>query len=402
MLGNALYGPFLVLSLSNLFRLGYFEIGVIIVLLTVFQLPFFLLGGFASDRFGRRPLILLGLAGEATVTAVLAYGFLTQALDLVLVDAFVGGTLGATCGPAFSAYIADLSAGSVRTRAYTWYRIAFNAGYSAGVALGGILVAAWGFGGAVAAASVIIGFTAIALLLELRPSPYDERLASGRAAPREAPSPPGPAPRRHGLGESLRAMGRDPAVLEVAIAFTLGSFIASQWGVIFPLFVHNVLGIGYSLLGVGLALNGLVVVFGQSSTTSWAIGRRHTSLAALGLALYAAAFLGLGAAGTFLIFPTAVFFVAVVVLTVGENVAAIPAGTLPSNLAPEEDRGSYNGAFQLFGQIGFLASTLAGTSVLAITSSPLLIWAILTLPAVPAIVLFRVAAARIPASADTA
>jgi MFS family permease len=406
MLGNALYGPFLVLSFSNLFGIGYLEIGVIIVLLAIVQLPFILVGGAAADRLGRRPLILFGLAGEAATTGVLAYAFLQHSIVLVLIDAVAGGIIGAISGPAFSAYIADLAEGSVRTRAYTWYRIAFNAGFSAGVALGGILVAAWGFAGAVAAASAIIGVTCGALALELRPSPYDHDLTLRRGSPSSSPSAPvATEPARapsHGMRGSLGVLARYRGALQVALAFLLASFVATQWSVIFPLFVHNVLGIGYSLLGIGLALNGLVVVFGQSSTTSWAIGRKHTTLGILGLALYATAFLTLGAAGSFVIFPTAVFFLAVVVLTFGENVLAIPSGTLPSNLAPPGEVGTYNGAFQVFGQLGFLASTLAGTAVLAATAQPLLIWAVLTLPAIPAVLLLRSADAHIPASANRA
>ena len=46
----------------------------------------------------------------------------------------------ATTGAAFPAYIADWESGSERTRGFTWYHISFNAGFAAGVALGGILV----------------------------------------------------------------------------------------------------------------------------------------------------------------------------------------------------------------------------------------------------------------------
>jgi len=156
------------------------------------------------------------------------------------------------------------------------------------------------------------------------------------------------------------------------------------------------------LLGAGLALNGLVVVFGQTATTESVIGRRHTSIAIMGIGLYVVAFLGLGAAGLFGFGPTIVFFVAVVVLTFGENLVTIPQATLPSNIAPAGEVGSYNGAFGAVGGIGFIVSVLVGTVVLSLTSNPLVIWLLLVTPAVPAFLLFRDAGHRIPAAANRA
>jgi MFS family permease len=399
-LGSALYAPFLVLSLYELFGIGYLEIGILVVLLGLAQLPFVLLGGTAADRFGRSRLILAGLPSEAGFTAILAVAFALHDLDLVVLDAFVAGMLGAFTGPAFSAYIADLAVGSVRTQAFSWYRIAFNAGFSAGVTLGGLLLAAFGFTVAVAVAAIVIGTVALLLAVALGSSPYDLRLREGAVALRTpATSPPHAA--RGGPGTLTRLL-RDRTAMELAVAFALASFVASQWSVIFPLFVHNVLGVGYALLGIGLALNGLVVVLGQSATTSWSIGRRHTSLAAVGLVLYCAAFLVLGVVGTLGWYVGAIFLVAVVVLTFGENLLAIPATTLPSNLAPADAIGGYNGAFQLFGQLGFLASTLAGGVVLAAALAPWLLWVVLALPAVPALLLLGHAGHRLPEGPNTA
>jgi hypothetical protein len=160
--------------------------------------------------------------------------------------------------------------------------------------------------------------------------------------------------------------------------------------------------VSYSLLGIGLALNGIVVVVGQSPTTESVLGWRHTTIAMLGIVLYGVAFVGLGAAGLWNVVPVVVFFLSVVVLTLGENLEAIPSATLPSNLAPKEEIGSYNGAFGAFGTLGFLLATLAGGVVLATVTNPLLIWVVLSVPAVPAVILLRHAAGRIPAAANRA
>lgn len=395
MLGNALYGPFIALYLHNVLSIGYVELGLVIVFIGTIQIPFGVFGGLISDRMPRKTLMIIGLASEAGLTALLAYAFSIESLILAIAAATVGGSISSMAGPAFSAYIADFVEGSERTRGFTMYRIGFNAGYAAGVALGGLFITVIGFAGGVAIAAGIIAVAAGILYVFLEPSARDRDKGLKASLAASAAAPPLATPRRS-LSDSMRVLAKDRVALEVALAFALASFVAAQWAIIFPLYVHNILGVSYTLLGVGLALNGLVVVFGQSATTESVIGWRHTTIGLLGLILYGIAFLGLGAAGLWNTVPVVVFFVSVVVLTLGENLVAIPSSTLPSNLAPKEEVGSYNGAFNAFGAIGFLTATLAGGVVLAFVTNPLLIWIILLIPAVPAIVLLRHAGGRIP------
>ncbi|MCI4331027.1 MAG: MFS transporter [Thermoplasmata archaeon] len=402
-LGNALYFPFLALFLHGVLAVGYLELGVIFFAVGVVQLPFNIAGGLWTDRYGRRRWIILGLVAEALATAGLAYAFDLRSLAGAIVAGTLGGMVISAAGPATSAYVADLAEGSERTRGFTFLRIGFNAGYSAGVTLGGILISLFGFAPAVAVAAVVIAAGAALVALVVDPSPFDVELHAGRAASRRSPS--------SGTGErvptppiaaSLRALLRDRVALEVALAFAFAALFVGQWAFTFPLFVRNVLGIPYSLLGVGLAINGLVVVFGQTLTTQSVLGRRHTTIAIAGVALYAVAFIGLGAAGLWSVYPVAAFFAAVVVLTVGENLVTIPQSTLPSNLAPQGEVGLYNGAFATVGGAGFLGSIVLGGWVLSVTANPLLIWVLLALPAIPAVILLRHAAGRMPLEHDRA
>jgi MFS family permease len=401
MLGNALYNPFLALFLVNVLGISYLEVGGLIAGVGVALLPFNFLGGLLTDRVGRRRLILLGLVGEAAATAGLAYAFAVRSLPEAVGAALAGGAITSVAAPAFSAYIADFAQGAERTRGFTFYRVGFNAGYSAGVTLGGLLIASIGFAGAVGVATIIIACGAAFLAFTLAPSPHDLRLREGTSTPLQPSSLPSGKPAR-GMLESLHLLARDRTALELLLAFALAALVVGQWGVTFPLYVHNVLDIPYSLLGIGLALNGLVVVFGQTATTERVIGRRHTTIAMLGVGFYLVAFLGLGTAGLFELFPVVVFFAAVVVLTVGENLITIPSATLPSNLAPAGEIGSYNGAFGMVGGAGFIVSVLLGGAVLGYTANPLTIWLLLLLPAIPAVVLFRHAARRLTPVQDTA
>ena len=401
MLGNALYSPFLALYLVNVLHLTYLDVGIIIAAVGVSLLPFSIVGGLLADRMERKRLLVIGLAGEACSAAGLAYAFAVQSLPGAIGAALAGGIVASIGAPASSAYIADFTEGSERTRGFTFYRIGFNAGYSAGVTIGGLLIASIGFAGAVAVATVIIAGGVVFIGLTLDPSPRD--VARRREPPPDLPplavGRPEPAPR---IADSFRLLARDRVALELLLAFGLAALVVGQWGVTFPLYVHNVLGIPYSLLGVGLALNGLVVVFGQTATTESVIGWRHTTIAILGITLYGLAFLGLGAAGWAAVAPVWVFFAAVVVLTIGENLVTIPQQTLPSNLAPAAELGSYNGAFAMVAGAGFILSVLLGGIVLEATTNPLFVWVLLLVPAVPALLLFRHAARRLPLEKDRA
>jgi MFS family permease len=397
--GAALYNPFLALFLYSVMHVGYFDIGVIFVGVGAVQLPFGIAGGLWTDRVGRRKLIVLGLGTEAILTTALAYSFDVRSLALAIAAAAVGGSILAATGAAYSAYMADWSTGSDRTRAFTWYRISYNAGFAAGVSLGGILVGFVGFTGALLVAAAVIAGATVFVSALIQPSPFDRRLRE-RATPSSAA--PDASPSGRSLRQSFSILSRDRVALLVATAFALTWLTASQWQVTFGLFAHNKLGISYSLLGIGFALNGVIVVVGQSFTTESLIGYRHTSIAILGTLLYVIGFLLLGVSALWMLLPEGIFLAAVVVLTVGENCQAIPTTTLPSNLAPSGEVGSYNGAFNTFLSAASLAAVFFGGAVLSAVPNPLWEWVVMVLPAIPGVILLRLAARRIRPEIDRA
>jgi MFS family permease len=183
---------------------------------------------------------------------------------------------------------------------------------------------------------------------------------------------------------SIAILGRDRPFLAFCVAVAFCELTVGQWGTIFPLYVNTVLGIPYAILGAGLALNGLVVVFGQTPMTRASLGHRHTSLFLLSLVAYAGAFFLFGVVGQFSFFLIPSFFAVVFVLTLGENLGSIPAMTLPSNLAPPSEIGAYNGLFSAIVGLGYLAAPILGGAVIGASSSPLVVWSVLTAPAIPA------------------
>lgn len=91
--------------------------------------------GMMSDRFGRRPILLISLAG-------LAIDFLFMALAPSLAWLFVGRIINGLTAASFStanAYVADVTPPDKRAKAFGWMGSAFSFGFLVGPALGGFL-----------------------------------------------------------------------------------------------------------------------------------------------------------------------------------------------------------------------------------------------------------------------
>ena len=379
--GLSLVLPYVALYLRNILGLAYVEIGVLVAALGVLPLAVYPFGGAIADRLGRRKLFLASLVLESASVLGTGWAMRLHLLPGVLGFGAAVSLAGALGGPALSAYVADLTSGSERTEGFTWFRIGWNIGFTAGVFSGGSLIGLLGFSNVgLLAGGVLVGSTAF-LAAGLDPSPYDRDRALGRPRPSVALDHRGAAP------GTWRVLLSDRVFLAFCLTFAVASLSVNQWATTFPLYANTVLRLPYSEIGIGLALNGVLVVVAQRPTTRAALGHRHTSLFLLGVLLYVGGFLLFGIVALVPALVLGGFLVAVVVLTMGENVLSIPGSTLPSNLAPAGEVGAYNGAFFAITGVGQVLATTFGGLVLSWGLSAPATWTILMLPAVPALAL---------------
>jgi len=110
--------------------------GFVVSAFTVAQLLSSPLWGRFSDRFGRRPALLIALSASAI--AYLIFGF-AHSLSMLLLSRIVQGAGGGTVG-VIQAYVADATPPEQRARALGWLSAATNLGVALGPVLGSAAV----------------------------------------------------------------------------------------------------------------------------------------------------------------------------------------------------------------------------------------------------------------------
>ena len=237
------------------------------------------LQGVLSDRFGRRPLILLSNLGLGVDYVLMATA---PTLGLLLLGRVLSGISAASISTS-TAYIADVSSPEQRARRFGLISIAFGIGFTLGPAIGGMLatiglrVPFW----TAAALSLLNAAYGFAVLPESLPIDRRAPFAWRRASP---------------IG-SLGLLRSAPGLLGLA-AVNLLSFLARQ--VLPSVFVlyggyrysFGERAIGFTLAGVGVSsaiVGGLLV----QPAIRW-LGERRTLL--LGLLAGAVGFAAFGLA----------------------------------------------------------------------------------------------------------
>lgn len=154
MVGLAMIVPLLPYYATE-FGASALVVGLLISAFSIAQLACAPVWGRLSDRYGRRPAILAGLA--VTAAAYVLFGF-ARSIPLLLFARLVQGLGGGTIG-VVQAYVADASASTERTKSLGWLSAVTSLGAVAGPALGSGLDAAGG------PKAVGLGAAALALLV---------------------------------------------------------------------------------------------------------------------------------------------------------------------------------------------------------------------------------------------
>jgi len=207
--------------------------------------------GRVSDRYGRRPALLVGLAASAI--AYVIFGF-AHTLWVLFMSRFVQGLGGGTTGVA-QAYVADTMAPSERAKALGWLSAATSLGVIVGPAVGSFATRAGESGpGLVAAALCVINVIfAWKWLPESRVLQTHVTTESGRHIP-----PPQPRPVRDAMWEVIRHPRRPVAQLIWIYAVAMVAYNSTP--PVFSLYLSYKFGVTEQNIGYFFIMFGAVGV----------------------------------------------------------------------------------------------------------------------------------------------
>lgn len=114
-------------------------LGMLMASFSAMQLVFSPLWGKLSDRIGRRPVLMIGLAGSVVFYVLFGWATVEQSYALLLLSRIGAGIAGATISTA-QAYIADSTSLKERPRGMTLIGMAFGLGFTFGPLFGFLAV----------------------------------------------------------------------------------------------------------------------------------------------------------------------------------------------------------------------------------------------------------------------
>ena len=145
------------------------EVGVIMASYSLMQFVFAPAWGALSDRIGRRPVLLVSLAGAAASYGIFAIGSAMSgraALGVILLSRLFAGICGANVTVA-QAYIADITTPAERSKKMGLIGMAFGLGFIVGPALAVVSQSMFGVSGPGWTASAICGVNFLLALVRL-------------------------------------------------------------------------------------------------------------------------------------------------------------------------------------------------------------------------------------------
>jgi DHA1 family tetracycline resistance protein-like MFS transporter len=296
--------------------------GLLAAAYALMQFVFAPLVGALSDRFGRRPVILLALVGMAINYVLLAFA---PSLAWFALGRMVAGAFGATFSAA-GAYLADVTPPEKRAQAFGLIGAAFGVGFITGPAIGGVLGAVdLRLPFVVAAVLSLADFLFAYFALPESLAPANRKRFNLRRA-----NPVG----------ALREMAKYSSVFGLMAIFVLAVFASRVAEMTWVLFTSYRFDWGPTETGLSLAMVGVEALVSQSGLVRVVVPRLGERRAVLmGLAVTALVFTlyGLVPAG-WMLFPV------MALSAFGWTVAQPAVQALLSQAVPANEQGLLQGA----------------------------------------------------------
>jgi DHA1 family tetracycline resistance protein-like MFS transporter len=295
-------------------------------LMTVYSLAQFLLSpiwGRLSDRFGRRPILLLSLVG--TVVSMTLLGF-ASSLFWLFAGRIFAGIFTANISTAY-AYVADVTSEKDRAKGMGMVGAAFGLGFIFGPVIGGIL-SRYGFGMPMFVAAGLAAINLVFAYFRLREPASSQ---ATRAANRT---------KRFDLEMIRSAFSDRRTALAIGLFFIL-TLAVTQMEVVFAIYMKSLFGFDAEQAGYALAAMGFIMVMMQGGFIG-PLSRKfgELNLIRIGFAICTAALLAFAQSATA---GGAVGFLCL--LAVGHGMLHPSLSSLASLGAPRASHGGVMGVY---------------------------------------------------------
>jgi multidrug resistance protein len=315
-------------------------VGALVAAFSVAQLLSAPAWGWLSDRYGRRPAILVGLLFSAAAYVIFAFA---GSLWLLFLSRIIQGLGGGTIA-VVQAYVTDITEGKDRAKALGWLSAVTSLGAVVGPALGSLLIRVGGHtapGLGSATLCVLVSVFAWRYLRESRTTTAQQRALT--------------MPHRSGVDaiRSVLAHPKEPASRLIWIyAIAIGAFYGTT--PLLPLILSERLGINEQNVGYFVMYLGGIGVIVRTGV----LGRMiewlgEARLARLGLVCLAA---GLALVARITSYPT--MLVSMTLMPLGTAFIFPCVTAMLSRVVPQTERGLYMGVQHTFGGISRVAFPL--------------------------------------------
>ena len=313
-------------------------VSILIMMFSVAQLVSAPMWGRVSDRYGRRPALMIGLGASSIAYIIFAYA---NSIELLFLCRIVQGAGGGTVG-VIQAYVADATAPKDRAKALGWLSAATNLGVVIGPAIG---TASLGLG-ARAPGLVAASISAVNMVFAWYYVTETHDAAAVTASGKKVTH----------TREAVRRVVSHPAEpasrLIWIYAITMGAFQGMTS--VLALFLAFSFAVTENTIGYFFIYVGAIAVV----TRAFVLGKMVDMFGVAKLSRFGMILLAIGL-GTMPLAPS------IPVLAI--SVALVPLGTaftfpcvtgLLSQIVPQHERGLYMGVQQTFGGVARIAAPL--------------------------------------------
>ncbi len=348
--------PLLSLIITQKVGMSIKDAGLILTLTAIPQGLCIILGGKLVDSIGRKKVIIFFQSFAAVFFIVC--GFIKPSTTLIFFI-ILASCFSSLAQPAYDSMVGDITTRENRKASFSLIYMGLNLGFAIGPFIGGLLFESYlplvFIGDAI---NTLISIGLIALFIkETHPKLINSNSNSSESDYENQVS----SLENEETGSVFKVFLKRPILIYYALLMLTFQFAYAQWGFAIPLQLGQIFGSGNGAryFGILASCNGLIVILLTPIITSLTKKYKTLSIIASGGILYAIAF-----GSCSFISELSLFFIVILIITIGEIAISTNSGTFIANLTPASHRGRVNAFLPLiYGTGNAIGPSIMGSMI---------------------------------------